>query len=159
MVFAVLFFFQHIYKKSCKVVGVSRCTDLVIYNSQGIMCFAKIDHGLDEVFAVQSEYPCNTHDVVLRSIFFHGNFTFVFGLSIDIQRLYDRIIRLPRADSLSVKHIVCADVYHRNVEFSTHLCNICCSIHIYFVADLLVILRCIHSSPRCTVDNFIRMNF
>ena len=159
MIFSVLFFFQHIHQKSCQIIGIGRRTDLIIYNRQSVMCFAEIQHSLDKVLAIQSKHPRNTDNIIMRSILFYCNLSLIFGLSIDIQRFHNRIIRLPRAGSLTVKHIVRADIYHRNIKFSTHLCNICGSIHIYFMANLLIILSSIYCSPGSTVDDLVRLNF
>ena len=84
MIITVFFSFDHIYQKSCQVIGISRCTDLVIDYGESIMSFSEVDHGFDKVFAVFAEYPCNTDDKELINCAGYGKFTVQLCLSIDI---------------------------------------------------------------------------
>ena len=42
MIITVFFSFDHIYQKSCQVIGISRCTDLVIDYGESIMSFPRL---------------------------------------------------------------------------------------------------------------------
>jgi len=84
MIITVFFSFDHIYQKSCQVIGISRCTDLVIDYGESIMSFSEADHGFDKVLAVFAEYPCNTDDKELINCAGYGKFTVQLCLSIDI---------------------------------------------------------------------------
>lgn len=42
MIITVFFSFNHIYQKSCQVIGISRCTDLVIDYGESIMSFPRL---------------------------------------------------------------------------------------------------------------------
>ena len=108
MILSVLFFFQHIHKKSGQIIGVGRSADLVVHNSQCIMSFSQIQHSLDKILSIDAKYPGNTHNIILVGIFFYCKLALIFCLTVNIQRLYHRIIRFPGTGSLTVKHIVCA---------------------------------------------------
>ena len=84
MIITVFFSFDHIYQKSCQVIGISRCTNLVIDYGESIMSFSEVDHGFDKVLAVFAEYPCNTDDKELINCAGYGKFTVQLCLSIDI---------------------------------------------------------------------------
>ena len=159
MIFTILFFFEHIHQKSRKIISISRCSDLVINNCQSIMRLAKIQHSFDKVLAIKSKYPCNTYNIMFWSIFFYSNLSIIFCLSINIQWFYNRIIRLPRTSSLSVKYVICTDIHHWNIKFSTNSGNIFRTFCIDFVADFLVILSRIYCCPCSTMNNFVRMYF
>ena len=124
------------------------------------MGLAHIDHGLNKVLAVQTEYPCNTNDEVLLQRVRHRQLTFQFGLAIDIQRLIVLTIRLPRLGSLSVKHIVRGQIEHFAIQFLAGISNVLGTACINFSNSfyLIVIFCHIHSSPCSTVDHRIRFD-
>ena len=159
MIFAVLFFFQHIHKKLCQIVGIRRSSDLIVYHSQGIMGLSKIQHGLDKVFAVYAKYPGNTDNIIFIRIFFYCQLPFILCLSINIQRFYHWIVRFPGTGAFSVKHIIGTEVDHGNIQLPAHFCNIFCSQSVDFAAHFHLILCCIHSCPGCTVHHFVRTDF
>ena len=64
MISAVFISLDHIYKKSCEIVGVGRGSDLVINDRCGSTFLSDPQHGLNEVLAVYAEYPGNTDDKV-----------------------------------------------------------------------------------------------
>ena len=64
MVLAVFFAFSHINKKSCQVKGVGWCSNLVINDGKFVMIFADSEHGLNKVFAISTEYPCNADNKI-----------------------------------------------------------------------------------------------
>ena len=84
MIVTVFLCLDHIYQQSCQVIGISWSTDLVIDYGECVVCFSKIDHGLDEVLAVFAKYPCNTDDKELIHCAGYSQFAVQFGLSIDI---------------------------------------------------------------------------
>ena len=84
MVISILVRLDHVNKKSCKIEGISRRTDLVIYNSQLIMCLSDIEHGTDKVLSVGTEYPCNTHDKILVQYFGHSKLAVELGCTVYI---------------------------------------------------------------------------
>ena len=77
MVAAVFIGFHHIHQKLCKVIGVGRRANLVVHNREMVSGLAKIQHGLNEVFAVYAKYPCDANDVVLLQKCFHSKLAFV----------------------------------------------------------------------------------
>ena len=52
---------DHIHQKSCKVVCVSRRTDLVTDNRYSAALLAETEHCLDKVLSVYTKYPCDTN--------------------------------------------------------------------------------------------------
>ena len=75
MIITVFFSFDHIYQKSCQVIGISRCTDLVIDYGESIMSFSEVDHGFDKVLAVLAEYPGNADNEILVQCTAYCEFT------------------------------------------------------------------------------------
>ena len=69
MIISVLLGFDHIYEKPRQVKGVCGRPDLIIDHTHLWMCFSHVDHGLNEVLSVKTEYPGNPdNEVLLKSI-------------------------------------------------------------------------------------------
>ena len=160
MIFSVCIFFQHVYKQSCQIIRIRRRAYLIVYNSQRIMCFAQIQHCLDEILSVYAKYPCNTHNIIFVQQTFHSLLALIFGLAIHTQRTAGyRIVRLPWTCSFPVKHIVCTQIDHRNIQFFTYFCNIFCTFRIDFPTHFFIVFCRIHCCPGCTVYDAVYFCF
>ena len=161
MVISVLLGFIHIDKQSSQIICIGRCTDLVIDHTDSIMGLAYIQHGLDEIFTVQAEHPCNADNEILLQRLAHCQLTFQLRLTVHIQRFIALTIRLPRFCSLTVEHIVRADIGHLAVQPLADICNILgsASIDCTNFRHFVVILCHVHSRPCRTVDHSVRIHF
>ena len=152
MVTAVLVCLYHIHQKFCQIVSISRGSDLIIYHAQFIMCLGKIQHSFNKVLSIHSEYPGDSDDIILLQIFFYCQFSFVFRLSIDIQRL-SFIIRLPWSGAFSVKYVICTDIDHFQIQLFADLCNIFCPLRIDLMTEFRIVFCCIYCGISCTVNH------
>ena len=125
------------------------------------MCLAYIQHRLNKVLTIQTEHPSNADNKILLQRLAYCQLTFQFRLAVYIQRLVILTIRLPRLGTLTVKHIVCADIGHLTVQLLADVCNILCATCVDSTdfRHFIVILCHIHSSPCCTVDHCVRVYF
>ena len=125
------------------------------------MCLTNIQHGLNKVLTIQAKHPCNADNEILLQRLADCQLTFEFRLTIHIQRFVILAVRLPRLCTLTIKHIVCADIGHFAVQLLADICNVLSASSIdgtnfrYFI----FILSHIHSSPCCTMDHGIRIYF
>ena len=115
MIVTIFVSLDHVNEKSCKVKCIGWCSDLVIYNFQCIVCLCYIEHCLDKVLTVLSEYPRDTYDEVFIQRLRYRKLSGKFCLSIYIQWFVILTVRFPGFLSLPVKYIVCTDVYHLTV--------------------------------------------
>ena len=161
MIIAVLLGLIHIDEQSSQIVCIGRCADLVIDHTDCVVCLADIQHGLNEIFTVQTKHPSNTDNKILFQRLADCQFAFQLRLAVHIQRLVILAVRLPRLCSLTIKHIVCADISHLAVQFLADICNVLSATCIDSTDFLhfIVVLCHIHSSPCCTVDHRIRIYF
>ena len=84
MIVAVFIGLNHINEQASKVVGVGRSTDLIADNAQGSELSAEIQHRFDEVFAVLSEYPCDTDDEIFIQGFADCELALELCLTVDV---------------------------------------------------------------------------
>ena len=152
MVSAVFVGLDHIHKESCEIVGVGRGPDLVINDRCGSTLLSDPQHGLNEVLAVYAEYPGNADGKEFLHQLLDRKLSLILGLSIDIQWM-SLVIRLPRAGSLSVKPIVCADVHHLDAELFADFRDISCSACVDLPAHLDIVLRRVNRCISGTVDD------
>ena len=159
MIDPVLFFFQHIHQKLRQVIGIGGRADLVADDGETVVGFPQIQHGLDEVLSVYAEHPRDTDDIILIRILLYRKLSLVFTLSVHVQGLHHRIVRLPGPCALSVEHIVRAEIDHGNIQFPAHLRDVLRSVHIYLPADIHLIFRGVHGRPRGAVHHAVRTDF
>ena len=152
MVSAVFVGLDHIHKESCEIVSVGRGSDLIINDRCGSSLLSDPQHGLDKVLAVYAEYPGDADGKEFLYQLLDCKLSLIFGLSIDIQWM-SLVIRLPRACSLSVKHIVCADVHHLDAEFFADFRDISCPACVDLHANIHIVLRCVNRCISGTVDD------
>ena len=98
--------------------------NLVINHADSSVRLADIQHGLNKVLTIQTEYPCDTDNEILLQRLADCQLTFQFRLAVYIQRLVIFAVRLPRLCALTVKHIIRADVGHFAVQFLADICNV-----------------------------------
>ena len=146
---------DHIHQKPCQIISIGRRSELVIHHCEMIMGLAQIQHGLDEVLAVDSEYPGDSYDKIFLQCLLYCQFSFVFGLSVYIQRM-TLVLWLPGSGALAVKHIIGTDIDHLAVQLLADIRNVLCAVRIDLTADFHVILRCIHCGIGCTVYHSVR---
>ena len=86
--------------------------------------------------------------------------TFQFRLTIHIQGLIVLAVRLPWLCSLTVKHIVCADICHFTVQLLADIRNVlrAASVDSTYFRHVFIILCHVHGRPRCAVDHGIRIH-
>ena len=161
MVIAVLLGFIHINKQSSQIICIGRCANLVINHADSSVRLADIQHGLNKVLTIQTEYPCDTDNEILLQRLADCQLAFQFRLAVYIQRLVILAVRLPRLCALTVKHIVRTDISHLAVQFLANICNVlrAACIDSTNLRNFIVILCHIHSSPCCTMDHGIRIYF
>ena len=70
------------------------------------MCLADIDHCLYEVFAVKTEYPCNTDYEVLIKYTAYSELTVELALPVHIKRCITLIVRLPGTPAFAIENII-----------------------------------------------------
>ena len=160
MVSAIFVCLHHIHQQSCQVIGIGRRTDLIIHNRQFIMCFTEVQHGLDKVLSVHTEYPGNADNVISGQVFLNRQFTLIFCLAVYIQRM-TLVIRLPRTGALSVKHVIRTDIDHLQIQLRTDFCDILrtTGIDLAHFFNLILILCQIHSRPCRTVNDCLHVGF
>ena len=88
---------DHVHQQPRQIQRIGRCSDLVVNHADCVMGFTRADHRLDEVLAVQSEYPRDTHDEVLFEDRGNSQFAVKFALSVNIERRIALVVRLPGA--------------------------------------------------------------
>ena len=76
-----------------------------------IMGLTQIQHGLDEILTVHTEYPGDSYDKILLQCILHCHLALVFGLPVYVQRMA-LIVGLPGSGTFAVKYIVRADIDH-----------------------------------------------
>ena len=103
VIVAVFLCLDHVYQKTCKVVGVGRSSDLVTDYGKLVMGFSQIYHGTDKVFAVFAEYPCNTYDKEFIYSAGYCQFTVKLGLTVYVLWSVVLAVRIPWCGSLAVK--------------------------------------------------------
>ena len=74
------------------------------------MGLAQIQHGFDEVLAIDAEYPGNPYNEIPFQSPGNRQLTGQLGLSVDVQRRIVLAVRLPRRLSLTVENIIRAEV-------------------------------------------------
>ena len=84
MIITVFIGFDHIHQQARQIIGVGRCADLIGYDFQGVMCLADVQHRLDEVLAVDAEYPCNPDDKILVQGLRNCKLAFQLRLSVNV---------------------------------------------------------------------------
>ena len=124
------------------------------------MSFTNVQHGLDKILPVSSKDPGNADDKVLFKFPADRQLTFQFRLTIHIQGLIVLAVRLPWLCSLTVKHIVCADICHFTVQLLADIRNVlrAASVDSTYFRHVFIILRHVHGRPRCAVDHGIRIH-
>ena len=125
------------------------------------MCLADIQHCLDEVLAVHSKYPCYTHDKVLLKGICHCKLSVEFCLSVYVERCIILAVRLPWCGALSVKYIVCADIYHFGIYLLAGIRDILSAVCVdcMHLLSIFFILSTINCGPCCTMYHSIWINF
>ena len=161
MVVAILFCFNHIYQQYGQIKSVSRSADLVADYPELIVGFSKIQHGLNEVFAVLAEYPGNTDNEIFFQVFGNCQFSGQLGLSIHIKRLVILAVRLPGLSALAVEDVVGADVNHLTAQVFAHQGNISGAVGIDFPDSFFFIfIFCqVYGSPGSAVYHYVRIYF
>ena len=159
MIVTVFIGLYHIYEQSRKVECVCRCTNLITYYCELVMCLANIQHCLDEVLAIYAKYPRYTHDKVLLKGICHCKLSVELCLPIYVERCIVLAVRLPWCGALSVKYIVCADIYHFGIYLLAGIRDILCAVcvdcmHLCF---FIIILGQIYCCPCCTVYYHVRL--
>ena len=119
------------------------------------MGLTQIQHGLDEILTVHTEYPGDSYDKILLQCILHCQLALVFGLSVYVQRMA-LIVGLPGSGTFAVKYIVRADIDHLAVQLLADIGNILCTVRIDPAAELHVVFRCIHCCVSCAVNHSIR---
>ena len=62
---AVTIRLYHICQQTRQIRGISRRTDLVIYDSQPFVVFTEAQHGFDKIVSMRTEYPGDTDDKIM----------------------------------------------------------------------------------------------
>ena len=125
------------------------------------MCLADIQHSLDKVLTIQPKHPSNADDEILLQCLADCQLTFQLCLTVYIQRLIILAIWLPGLCTLTIKHIVRADIGHLTIQFLAYICNIlrAACIDSTNLRYFIIILCHVHSSPCCTMDHGVRIYF
>ena len=106
MVIPVLVGLDHVHQQPGQVQGIGGRADLVAHHPQLVVGLAQLEHGLDEVLAVQAEHPGDPHDEILLQRRADGQLAAQLGLAVEIQGLIVLAVRLPGGLPLAVEHIV-----------------------------------------------------
>src|SRR5574344_178297 len=121
MIVTKLISLPHINKKSREIISISRCTDLIRYNPHMIVSLSHVNHRLDEVLAVLSEYPRDSHNEEPVRSFGNSELSFKLGLTVIVDRRVILAVRRPWLVALAVENIVCADVEYLRAHGSGSL--------------------------------------
>ena len=87
------------------------------------MGLTDIEHSLDEILAVLTEYPGNADDKIFFQRLRNGQFPFKLGLAINVEGLVILAVRLPRLRPLPVEHIIRTEIEHLTVQFLADIGN------------------------------------
>ena len=159
MIIAVFFGFIHINQQPRQIVCVRRRADLIVDHANRVVGFPDIQHRLDEILSIQAEYPRDADDEILLKRPADRQLTLELGLPIDVQRPVIPAIRLPRFGSLSVKHVIRADVCHLAAQLFAGVRHVLRASHIdrAHLFRLFGLLCQIHRRPRRAMDHSVRL--
>ena len=154
MINTVLIRLDHIHDEAGKIIGVCRCADLIVNNSECVMRFGQIQHGLNKVLSVRSEDPCDPQNEEFLHMLTDSDLALRLCLAVDIERLI-LVIGLPGSRSVAVKYIVRGEIHHRDVQLFTDLSYILRPVGIDPAAGFRHLLRLIDCRPCRAVDHGI----
>ena len=159
VIVAVFLCLDHVYQKTCKVVGVGRSSDLVTDYGKLVMGFSQIYHGTDKVFAVFAEYPCNTYDKEFIYSAGYCQLTVKLGLTVYVLWSVVLAVRIPWCGSLAVKNVVCGNIHHLDAKLLADVRNVLCSYNIdkTYLLTVFLVLCSIYGCPCGTVYYCIRL--
>ena len=112
MVIPVLVGLDHVHQQPRQVQGIGGRADLVAHHPQLVVGLAQLQHGLDEVLAVQAEHPGDPHDEILLQPGADGQLAAQLRLAVVVQGLIVLAVRLPGGLALPIEHIVRGNVHH-----------------------------------------------
>ena len=124
------------------------------------MDLADIEHSLDEILTVLTEYPGNADDKIFFQRLRDSQFPFKLGLAINVEGLVILAIRLPRLRPLPIEYIIRTEIEHLTVQFLADIGNMLrpTGIDRPDLSHFVVIFGHIDSRPSRTVDDCIGLH-
>ena len=155
MVVAVAVGLAHVDEEAGQVICIGRGSDLVVHDAHGVVGLADVQHCLNKVLAVDTEYPGDAHDEVFLQKAADGEFSLQLGLAVDVERRVVLVVGLPGALPLSVEDVVRADVDHLGVCRARCLGDVPRSVCVDGVdlGLILLIFCCVYGCPGRAVDD------
>ena len=140
-----------------EILSIGRCSCLVKNDIELRTCCRKVEHGLDEVFAVFRIEPCGTDDYVAATAFQDFFFAVEFCTTIGSGRVERFFFCTWCVAEISAENIVCRDMDQRYVIVSRRLGKVADGGGVYSLCDFFLLFSTVDVGVGRAIDDCLKI--